>query len=364
MSKLLNIAFPESDLQSNGLPIMRGKRMSDMKLKNYDWLWPNMICRGKVHTLAGDAGIGKTMIQCNIASIVSRGGYFPGETEPCKKETVLYLSGEDGDEDTLLPRVKACSGDLNKVISLPQTVRGDFFSILDHAEELEATIEEYKDVGLLFIDPITAFCGRNFQNNSATDVRLVMSALAQISDRTNVAIIALTHLRKDRTGGMLNRLLGAGAWTHGARVVFGVMQSERHGVNLLGKLKTNICEDVGCYPYTIRTKEMSGRTQEVAYADWVDGGMWHERMDVMEREEGDSETSHYGEKKDLACTIISEVLADGKPHPISEIENQCSDQNISLATMKIAGAFLNVNKERTKTTPSTGLWSLPSRTPF
>jgi len=339
--------------------ILECKTFSDMEAKDYDWLWPGMICRGKVHTIAGDGGIGKTTILLNIGATITRGGIFEGETEPCTSQRVLYLSGEDDGDDTLMPRAKASGANLEKLVQVPSQHGRQIISILEHADILEETIKNYGNVGLFIIDPITAFCGRNFQNNSATDVRLVMSQLQQIASRTNTAIMVLTHLRKDVTGSMLSRLLGSGAWTHGARVVMGVMRSSEHGFNILGKLKANITYTDGCFGYTLETKNIEGLTQEVPYADWVD-----EKLSgcLSEYEQAENVESSYGEKKSKACTIISELLADGaKPH--QDVKEACERQGIRGSTMKEAGKMLEVISTRTKTMPSTTTWELP-KSPF
>ena len=343
----------------NGATVMGSTKFSDMELEDYDWLWQDMICRGKVHVIVGESGIGKTMILCNIASIISRGGTFPGTKEPCKKQRVLYLTGEDGGGDTLMPRLMATSADLEFNNELDDEIHGQSFTIPEHHQILEETIYKCGDVGLVIIDPITSFCGKGFQNNSPTDVRHVLTRLTAIAKRTNVAIICLTHLRKDRVGGMATRLLGAGAWLHGPRIVLGVMKSNAHGCFLLGKIKSNICNMVGCYPYDIHTKPMVGRKEEIAYADWSTDRQWNEELLVLENEEG-GDIPRHGEKTDTASTILSEQLADGKQHPRDEIIMAGIREKISASTMRDAANLMGVVKTRTETMPSYTTWQLPN----
>jgi RecA-family ATPase len=357
LSMATSVSHKHLDGADSKKPILRCTNFSDMEPKDYDWLWPGMICKGKVHTIAGDGGIGKTTILLTIGATITRGGIFEGEREPCKSQRVLYLSGEDDGDDTLMPRARASGADLTKLEQVPSQHGNEIISIMEHAGILEETIKSYGDVGLFIIDPVTSFCGRNFQNNSPTDVRLVMSKLHQIASRTNVAIMVLTHLRKDTTGSMLSRLLGSGAWTHGARVVMGVMKSPKHGFNILGKLNTNITDEDGCFAYTIETKNIEGLIQEVPYADWINQ-TFYKTLSDMEEAEGD--VSSYGEKTSLACTILSELLADGKPHPHQDVRDACEKEGIRGSTMKEAGKTLGVIYTRTKTMPSTTTWALPN----
>ena len=357
MSKGYSLMDEFAKNRQNGKGIIGGVNLSDVDMEDYDWLWEDWICRGKIHVMAGDGGIGKTQVLCLIASIVSRGGVFPGTKERCKQQRVLYFSGEDGASDTIKPRIVATAGNPENVTVMNREFRNEFLNIPSHYHEIEDTIEHYGDVGLMIIDPVTVYCGEKHDNNSPTSVRLVLSKLTEIAERTKVAIICLTHLKKDKTGGMLARLLGAGAWSHGPRVVFGVMKSEQNNCVLFGKLKANICETVGVYPFQMQTKELDGLDREVTYVDWVTDHMWHEELSVLESEE-ENQFPTYGSKTDEACTIISETLAHRMPVAREELIAKADKQRISPATMNKAASLLNVKRERTNEIPSTTTWRL------
>ena len=85
--------------------------IEDVKLQQPEWLWDGMIAKGQFHVMAGESGIGKTQLLCNISAIISRGGIFPSMKESCEKGMVVYLSGEDDLSTTIGPRFVACGGD-------------------------------------------------------------------------------------------------------------------------------------------------------------------------------------------------------------------------------------------------------------
>ena len=54
-------------------------RAADVEPEPVDWLWPNRIALGKVTLLAGDPGLGKSLVTLGVASAVSRGAPWPDE---------------------------------------------------------------------------------------------------------------------------------------------------------------------------------------------------------------------------------------------------------------------------------------------
>ena len=73
MNKLMLVPSELDKDQYGGLNF---KSASDIPSKRIQWYWSGMIAEGKFHVFAGDAGIGKTQILCNITATVSRGGIF------------------------------------------------------------------------------------------------------------------------------------------------------------------------------------------------------------------------------------------------------------------------------------------------
>ena len=71
MNKLMLVPSELDKDQYGGLNF---KSASDIPSKRIQWYWSGMIAEGKFHVFAGDAGIGKTQILCNITATVSRGG--------------------------------------------------------------------------------------------------------------------------------------------------------------------------------------------------------------------------------------------------------------------------------------------------
>jgi hypothetical protein len=61
-------------------------RVADVPKARVQWLWPGRIALGKVTLLAGDPGLGKSMVTLDIAARVSRGANWPEVGSPSRGE--------------------------------------------------------------------------------------------------------------------------------------------------------------------------------------------------------------------------------------------------------------------------------------
>lgn len=143
------------------------RRLSDIQPKPIRWLWPGRIARGKVCMLAGHPGLGKSQAMISMAAIVSIGGTWPVDRTPCERGSVIILSAEDDAEDTIRPRLEAAGADLKRVFILdairePNRDGGLItrpFNLTADIERLSDLARKLGDVGLIDIDPITAYMG-------------------------------------------------------------------------------------------------------------------------------------------------------------------------------------------------------------
>ncbi len=81
-------------------------RIADVEPQVVEWLWPGRLAIGKVTLLAGDPGLGKSLLMLDIAARVSRGVAWPdapGFSQPAGG--VVLLSAEDDIADTIRPRL-------------------------------------------------------------------------------------------------------------------------------------------------------------------------------------------------------------------------------------------------------------------
>ena len=78
-------------------------------------LWSGRFYRGKLGFIAGEPGLGKSLIAIYMAATVSSGGDWPyGEGIACVGD-VIYITAEDSAADTIRPRLETAGANLDRV---------------------------------------------------------------------------------------------------------------------------------------------------------------------------------------------------------------------------------------------------------
>jgi len=340
--------------EGNGLSRLTFTKASNITETNVQWLWDGVIADGKLNLLAGKSGVGKTSLLCNFAATVSRGGVFPGQKQPCRKGRVIFLTGEDGISDTIVSRLRLSCAEMSNVEILSENVgkRDEHFNVHEHLGELESEVHQMGDVALIIIDPITTFMGINADTNQVGVVRPVCTKLKVLAERTGAGVIILNHLGKNSKASMQDRILGSSAWVAAPRSVMIAMEHEEHG-NILGVINTNIASGLGVYPYVLTSKD--GEDEEKYFAEFSNHTLPVVKMEELIDEEG---LPGYGNKSDVACNIITKVLADGHKHPKQDVIDACVREKIGVATVMKCASQMGVKFETTNTFPATAIWSI------
>src|SRR6202011_835458 len=87
-----------------------GTWLSHIASEQLHWLWEKRIPRGKLITLDGDPGLGKSLLTLDLAARVTTGRPMPDGT-PGVQGSVILIAPEDGATDTIKPRLEAAGGD-------------------------------------------------------------------------------------------------------------------------------------------------------------------------------------------------------------------------------------------------------------
>lgn len=240
-------------------------KASQIKPRAVEWLWYGRIPLRKMTTFAGVGGIGKTFVLCDISARVSRGLEWPDGNGECAREgKVLYISGEDDPEDTLVPRLIECGADLDK-ISFMRMKAQDHFSLADLPVLDKAISEMGDDVRFVVIDPPSSFMA-GVDDHKNAEVRAVLSPLKSWVERNSLALAFNTHLNKGASGKIdaMMRVMGSVAWVNAVRAAHLFAQdSDNPDKVVFVPMKMNLCKKKKGLGYQIAV------TEHLAKVEWL-----------------------------------------------------------------------------------------------
>jgi hypothetical protein len=167
------------------------------------WIWPGRIPKGMLTLLVGDPGVGKSFCSIALAARLSRGIVLPDSpaTTGCSS---LFIAGEDPAAEAIRPRADANGADVAKILLL----REPEFHLTD-TPKLRWILERYKDIGLIVIDPLTAFFPAKTKWVEDPSIRQALLPLVNLAEETGAAVLAIAHFRKAETDEIIYKVAGS-----------------------------------------------------------------------------------------------------------------------------------------------------------
>jgi hypothetical protein len=315
------------------------------------WLWPGRIPSGKLTLVAGDPGLGKSLVCADMAARVSTGRGWPCTPDASRvvrePGTVWILSCEDDEADTLRPRLEAAGADCARVY-FPQGVSGDDKHVrplrLDtHVVWLEEFVQTTGGVPqLIVIDPITAYLGQVDAHNQA-EVRGMLAPLCAFAQRHAIAIVGVIHLNKREDASGVYRISGSLAFPAAARAVWWV-KCDPDDLNARVMLPTKF--NLGPPPSGLRMTIQSAP----GAAGMAPGGLgaprvsWEEEIAPDATEPAPSTPESLGAIDD-ARDFLLDCLEHG-PRAAAEILALADSRGISKGTLSRARSELHIITHR------------------
>ncbi len=311
-------------------------RLSDVKARPIQWLWPGLIARGKVSIIAGHPGLGKSQITASLAGIVTMGKRWPVSGERTPAGRVIFLCGEDDIADTIRPRCEAASADLSRIevvqpFQEPEGIR--YFSLKADTERLAEKLDESGDVALVVIDPISAYLAGTDTHRNA-DVRSVLHPLGDVAARYGAAIVAVDHLSKNQNNSALMRVNGSVGFTGMARSVLLVTTDKNDPERrLLVTAKNNLAPDQLSLGFRVIGVTVSDGIKTSVIA-WESESADITADEAMTTEEGGKDSA-----VDDAVGFLRTTLAGG-PMRSSKLQREARDAGHAWRTVQRAGKDL------------------------
>ena len=179
-------------------------RASQLTARPVDWLWPGRVPTGGLTVLAGEPGLGKSLLSLWLASRLSRGEL--GESPA----TSLLLTAEDSPEHTVLPRLVAAGADLER-IAFPPPGRDGLERMIRLPDDIGYLSELVTQAAakLVVFDPLVAYLPGKVNSWQDQSLRGALAPLAALAQEHGTAVLLIAHLNKGRDADPLRRLGGS-----------------------------------------------------------------------------------------------------------------------------------------------------------
>jgi len=313
---------------------------SMVERKRVAWLWPGRIPLGKLTTVAGPPGVGKTFFVCDLAARVTTGCEWPDAPgRPTPRGSVLVVSAEDDPEDTLAPRLAECGADLTRVYFFRPKSLADFS--LAALGLLQRAVDEADGVRLVAIDPPTSFVA-GVDDHKNADLRKLLTPLSLWASKQKCAVVFITHLNK---GGAvktdaLTRVSGSIAWVAATRAAYlAVKDPDDEGRRILATIKMNLAPEPKTLAYRIvHQEDREGRLE------WL-GPVEVTADQAVNREAGKP-------RKLVARDWLLGLFTERLEWPSGELFRRASEDNVSKDAVFEAKRLLGLPRARRTVRPN------------
>ncbi len=326
----------DSEYERDGRPEPVLVLASEVRPTRVQWLWESRIPRGKVTLVEGDPGEGKSTSMLDIAARVSTGAPMP-DGSPGVEGDVVIMSAEDGEADTIVPRLIAAGANLKRIAILRGVRRAGtpeaLLSLPADIEALEDAITR-TNAKLVIIDPLMVFLGGHVNSWKDQDVRRALAPLAALAEKTGAAIVVIRHLTKGSGGLAVHRGGGSIGIIGAARSALLVARDpddDSEQRRILAPVKCNLGREPPSLMFTLETAENGA-----ARIRWG-GESYHRANDLVATVADPFERS----RLDEAVEFLRDALAEG-PQPVNEINRARREAGITERTFDRARSRLGV----------------------
>jgi RecA-family ATPase len=266
----------KSVVSQRGLVVTRAADLTPQKLAR---VWNGRFFLGKIGFIAGEPGLGKSLIAAFMAAKVSKARAWPSGEGTSRIGDIICVTAEDRGGDTIRPRLEAAGADLQRihVIEGVKDYSGQRpFSLLADLGRLDEVLLQVRKPRLLIIDPINGCLTPpdhyRFNPNSVTEVRALLRSVEELAAKHRVAVVFVTHFTKTDRGNVLSRVTGSFAFVAAARSVFTVVRKHDDPIQrVFAPAKNNLGGEGDPLTFQIEQRLTTGgiRAPYVSFvADW------------------------------------------------------------------------------------------------
>lgn len=322
--------------------------MADVKPRPVDWLWRPRIALGKLTIIAGDPGLGKSMLTTSLIAHVTTARQWP-DGASCPLGSAALISGEDDPGDTIRPRLDMAGANVARVeylqsVSDNNGERG--FNLAD-VVPLAVLIERMGDCKLIVIDPVSAYLG-GIDSHKNADMRALLTPLAQMAAAHGVAIVAVSHLNKSQAGSALSRVTGSLAFVAAARAAYVVARCPHDPKRrLVLPIKNNLGND------------LTGMAYRIAEERGIPYVVWEKDPVTVTADEALSPMQDAPRSaRDDAAEFLTQLLARD-PVPVDDIKSEGKLAGFTWPTLRRAKDEIGAKSKKAGFGKAEWTWYLP-----
>jgi len=329
------------------------RTISDIEPKDVEWLWKFHIPLGELTLLIGDPGVGKSYFSYFLSALVSKGGFWPTDTnEYIKSGKVLILSTDEDPNYGIRPRAEAAGADLDKISVLEgsrdEQGRIKIINLTNDIHRLEAILEKDKGYRLIVIDPLSDYIV-HVDTYKYSDVRWALAPINALARKYHVAIVGIMHCNNNTSLQVLYRIMGSMGFPSVARAIWLIAKDREDEENkrlYFSPLKNNLAPEQKTLAFHLKNL---GKVAIVVFESEPVGDDF-EIEDVLVPQERISETKR-------AKNFLKETLKDGAV-PTKEIRSAARDEGLSWATVRRAKEKLEIKAVKENKPGGKWFWEL------
>ncbi|MEO8009976.1 MAG: AAA family ATPase, partial [Betaproteobacteria bacterium] len=200
----------DDDAESNGgddLGLVNG---SQVKVEKIAWAWPGMVVRNALNLIDGHKGTGKSSVMATIAATLCTGKKLPESKSIGAKGSCLWFGSEEHFGGPVVARWKANGGTAASIHTIADNAgNGSGRLIMPYQEDRLREIIFRTRARCVVIDPYTALGDLSLDTRHEQSSRLYLESLARVAHEEHVTVLISRHMRKGRSGSLLEHGLGS-----------------------------------------------------------------------------------------------------------------------------------------------------------
>lgn len=343
----------------NQQPQFTSETLSDVKPVKVSWLWEGYLPLGKLVTLDGDPGVGKSTLALTFAAIITKGGEWPDDTSCQYPGDVILMSAEDGLADTIRPRLDAAGADVNKVHAIkgvPLDGEDDALRMATLADvAMLREIVTRTQARLVIVDVLMAYIPTGTDSYRDQDMRRVLARLSALAESTDCTILLLRHLNKGK-GDPLYRGGGSIGIVGASRVgLLAASDPEDEDIRVLAPIKNNLAPPQPSLTYRLTGDEV----YDVGRIEWTGESTKDAYSLLSEQKQGTVQTT-VEEATEWLADYMKGAEKDAQGRVKSRgIKDAAKLKGFSLSSIDRAASKLNM-VIKSEGFPRITWWSLPA----